>query len=85
MADGWHRFAPQLDDYQVSPLVIEDREIWACASQLLRQHGGDARLIAGQRAEQLLALGEDEGHRTFMRILDRIHILEASTPTGAIN
>jgi hypothetical protein len=41
--------------------MIEDREIWACAQQLLRQHGPDAWFIASQRADALLAQGEIEG------------------------
>ncbi|APR53881.1 hypothetical protein CA223_15700 [Sphingomonas koreensis] len=56
--------------------MIEDREIWACAHQLMRQHGTEAWFHAAQRADELLASGEIEGHRTFLRILDRIKQLE---------
>mgnify|MGYP003393582743 CR=1 len=62
--------------------MIDDREIWACANQLLKQHGRDASAVASRRADELLAIGEVEGHRTFMQILDRIRQLETTTPTG---
>jgi hypothetical protein len=65
--------------------VIEDREIWACAHQFLRQHGADAWFVASQRADELFASGELEGHRTFVRILNRIRQLEALEPGAAIN
>ena len=65
--------------------MIEDREIWACAHQLMRQHGVGAWFAAAQRADELLEQGEMEGHRTFLRILDRIEQLEAKNPTGLVN
>jgi len=65
--------------------MIEDREIWACAQQLLRQHGPDAWFIASQRADALLAQGEIEGHMTFLRILGRIRELEQMTPAGSVH
>jgi len=65
--------------------VINDRELWACADLLLRRHGEKARFAVGQRADELLAQGEMEGHRTFMRILDCIYILEIETPSGWVH
>jgi len=65
--------------------VIGEREIWACASQLLKQHGAEAWFFASQRADELFAAGELEGHRTFVRILNRIRQLEALEPDGAVN
>lgn len=65
--------------------MIEDREIWACAHQLLRQHGQRAWFVASQRADALLAQGEMEGHLTFLRILDRIRELEQATPAGSVH
>lgn len=64
--------------------MIEEREIWACASQLLDRHGADASSQATQRADELLARGELEGHHTFLRILDRIRQLEATAPNGQV-
>ena len=57
--------------------MIDEREIWACANLLLQQHGDNAWFVASRRADELLAQGEMEGHRTFVRILDRIRALEA--------
>lgn len=65
--------------------MIDDREIWACAHELFRQHGADAWFHASQRADALLEQGEMEGHATFLRILDRIRQLEQMTPTGSVH
>ena len=66
-------------------LVIDDREIWACADLLLKQLGDHAWFVASQRADELLAVGEMEGHRTFVRILNRIKHLEALVPADALH
>jgi hypothetical protein len=65
--------------------MIEDREIWACANQLLRQHGRHACPVTAQRAGELLALGDISGHRTFLRILERIRLLKIDVSTGTLN
>jgi hypothetical protein len=65
--------------------MIDDREIWACANVYLKQHGEHAWFVVSQRADELLAQGEIEGHRTFVRILNRIRLLEAMTPDGPIH
>jgi len=64
--------------------MIEGREIWACANQLLREHRGDARSVAALHADELLAEGATEGHRTFLRILRRIGELERMSPQGSV-
>jgi hypothetical protein len=64
--------------------MIEDREIWACANQLLKQYGEDAWFVTSQRADELLAQGQMEGHRTFLRILQRICELEQMVPQGSV-
>ena len=65
--------------------MIDDREIWACANLLLQQHGENAWFVVSRRADELLAQGEVEGHRTFWRILARIKELEASNPGGQLH
>ncbi|MCP3730365.1 hypothetical protein M9978_07975 [Sphingomonas sp. MG17] len=65
--------------------MIEDREVWACANMLIKQHGGDAWLVVSQRADELLEQGEIEGHRTFLRILRRIEDLERTGPVGSLH
>lgn len=64
--------------------MIDDREIWACANFYLKNHGENAQVLAARRADELLAAGEAEGHRTFMRIVDCIRKLEGVTPDGAL-
>lgn len=68
-----------------SCLMIDDREIWACANLLLERHGQQAWFVAARRADELLAEGEMDGHRTFLRILARIRALEASPLGGALH
>ncbi|MBO9623971.1 MAG: hypothetical protein J7500_14775 [Sphingomonas sp.] len=65
--------------------MVDEREIWACANLLLRQHGDDAWFVASQRADELLAQGDMNGHRAFVRILARIRELEAETPSGRVH
>lgn len=65
--------------------MIDEREIWACANLLLRQHGNAARDICARRADALLAEGQVEGHRTFQRIGERIEQLERVHPAGAVH
>ena len=60
--------------------MIDDREIWACANQLMRQYGADAWFVAAKRADELLIRGQIEGNRTFLRILERITQLGALNP-----
>lgn len=65
--------------------MITDWEIWACANLLLKRHGRLARVRAVERADQLLAEGKPDGHRTFMRIADRIDELANATPPGQVH
>ena len=65
--------------------MIDDREIWACANLLIKQHGVDAWWVASQRADELLAAGKMAGHQTFVRILDRIKQLESIAPTSTLH
>lgn len=67
------------------PTVIEDREIWACANLLMKQHGFKARVLASQRATELYELRDFEGQRTFNRIVNRIRQLEDFEPIGRPN
>lgn len=60
--------------------VIEDREIWACASLILHRYGDAAGLHAAERADELLEAGDHEGCRTWIRIGRRIAELENTEP-----
>jgi hypothetical protein len=57
--------------------MIDDREIWACALHLLRQYGDGAALHAAQRADELILASDIDGQRTWLRILNRINLLES--------
>lgn len=65
--------------------MIEDKEIWACAHQLMRQYGEAAAFRAAQRADALLEANDLDGHRTWLRILARIEELERMTPDGSVH
>lgn len=64
--------------------MIEDKEIWACAHQLLRQYGNSAWFQASRRADELLAAGDLEGQRVWTRILGRINELDNLEPEGLL-
>lgn len=53
-----------------------DRDIWIAANQYLKQHGENAALEAGIRADGLLAEGDIDGQRAFLRIIDAINWLQ---------
>ena len=65
--------------------MIDDREIWACANVLLKQHGDRAWFVAAQRADELLARGEMQGHSVYLRIVDRFRQLESEVPAGSVH
>lgn len=65
--------------------MIRDREIWACANTLLQQHGDNAWFVASTRADELLAEGDLEGQRSYVRIVDRITQLEKLEPADAVH
>lgn len=62
---------------------IDEREIWACALEALRQHGGDAAVHAAMRADELLEAGEREGAVTWQRIILAINALDGSQTSTA--
>ncbi len=53
-----------------SPALTE-WELWACANELVRQHGADAPIHAAIRADELFEAGDDAGARTFRLIVKR--------------
>ncbi len=63
--------------------MISDWELWACANLIIKQHGDQAELQAGIRADALLDKGDLEGQRVWLRILDRIRELRRLEPAEA--
>jgi len=48
--------------------MVDDPDIWRAANLLVKRHGADAALVAGRRADELLA-GDVEGCAVWKRIL----------------
>ena len=61
-----------------------EHELWAAASMLINRHGAEAWFHAAQRADELFAQGDIDGHATFVAILRRIEKL-TSPAEGALN
>lgn len=64
--------------------MTPERHIWACANNLLVQHGKNAWFYASQRADQLLLEGDMDGNAMFRAILKRIVALENMMPSGMV-
>lgn len=62
---------------------INDREIWACAAEVIRQHDDDAAIHAAMRADELLEAGEHDGAATWQRITRAINVLDESLQSTA--
>jgi hypothetical protein len=52
--------------------MIPDLDIWRSANLMIQQHGDLADIEAAMRADDLLAKGDIDGQRTWMRILRAI-------------
>ena len=48
--------------------MIPDRDLYAAAAMLIREHGEEAHSIATNRAEELKAAGDEVGYAAFTRI-----------------
>jgi hypothetical protein len=71
-----------VDKLTTSP--IPEWELWACAHELIRQHGEEAPAIAAKRAGELEREGAGQGEATWRLILHRIEQLQAG-PDGQPN
>jgi triphosphoribosyl-dephospho-CoA synthetase len=43
--------------------MIDDLDIWRAANLLIKRYGPDAAVMAAQRADELLAVGDADGLR----------------------
>jgi len=59
---------------------VTDLDIWRSADALIKQHGGDAVIIAAFRADELLSLGDTEGCAVWVRIAHAIDSLQRKEP-----
>jgi len=51
---------------------INEWELWACANEMIRQHGFDALIHAAMKADALSDKGDFDGSRTWVAIARRI-------------
>ena len=65
--------------------MVSDLDIYRSAQVLIRQHGDDAGFHAAQRVDALAEAGDQEGERTWKRILRAIEVLQNETPAGPLN
>ena len=56
--------------------MILEIDIWRSANELIKQHGDLADIEAASRADALLAKGDHEGQRVWLRILKAIDELQ---------
>lgn len=61
--------------------MVSDLDIWRAAHLLVKQHGGNAELVAAHRADELMEREDWEGRAVWLRITRAIADLQA-TPTG---
>jgi hypothetical protein len=60
-------------------VTVTDLDIWRAASILVKRHGEDAAIVAGQRADAMLAQGDIEGKIVWQRITAAVSELHVRT------
>lgn len=60
--------------------MISERELWACAAEVMRQHGDGVELFVAERIGALALEGDAEGIRTWKAIARRVVALKAELP-----
>jgi hypothetical protein len=60
---------------------IPEWVIWGGALEMAKQHGEDAGTWAAMRADELLAKGDLDGHRTWCQIVARLEDLRTAERT----
>ncbi len=60
--------------------VIDQREIWQCANQIVKQFGDDAPLEAAMRADAMFEKGDLDGQAVWKRIMAAVQELLRTTP-----
>lgn len=61
--------------------MISDRELWACAQQVLNHHGPDVDRFIAERTTALARAGDEAGVRAWRMIADRVDRLRR-VPAG---
>ena len=52
--------------------MISDRELWACANQVLNHHGPDADQFIAERMSSLARDGDTAGTQIWLAIAERV-------------
>jgi len=60
-------------------MLPDDRELWACALQVERQHGDDAPRFVAERIGALAVAGDQDGVTTWKAIAQRLDQLRRRT------
>ena len=55
--------------------MLSEWELWACANELIRQHGVDAAVHAALKADEMMERSDLDGARTWRLIVHRINEL----------
>lgn len=63
--------------------MISDLELWACAAQVLKQHGAFANAHIAERVTSLAKAGDARGVATWRAIADRIDQLNDKSGEGS--
>lgn len=63
--------------------MISEIDIWRAAKQLIEWKGHDAEGHASERAKELLAMGDHDGHAVWLRIGDAVRDLLTEEPGGS--
>jgi hypothetical protein len=64
--------------------VIDDRQLWSCASQVLRQHGDGVDLFIAERVAALAAVGDQAGVQAWVAIAERVDLLRDQVGRGRV-
>ena len=64
--------------------MIPDRDIWQAANLLIREHRGDAEIVAAKWADEMLERGDRDEEIVWLRIRRAIVELQAA-PVGKPN
>lgn len=64
--------------------TLSDWELWACANRMIEEHGRDAAIHAGMRADRLFEKGDIDGSATWLEILRRIDSM-LTIPAGQLH
>ena len=65
--------------------MVSELEIFQVANLYLKQHGEDAEIVAATRADELLASGEIDGERMWLRVIRAIKELRRTVPDRTLH